>query len=115
MGAPLRRLPLLLLLVLALSPEGMRWPAAAAAAARRIAPLPTAALRRLYDTSNYGRLQLHNGLALSPQMGWNSWNFFACNINDTLIRETGSAPRGIPDSLLKEKKAEDPIAFLKKN
>ncbi|XP_037475779.1 alpha-galactosidase 3-like isoform X2 [Triticum dicoccoides] len=91
MGAPLRRLPLLLLLVLALSPEGTRWPAAAAAAARRIAPLPTAALRRLYDTSNYGRLQLHNGLALSPQMGWNSWNFFACNINDTLIRETADA------------------------
>ncbi|XP_044455288.1 alpha-galactosidase 3 isoform X1 [Triticum aestivum] len=87
MGAPLRRLPLLLLLVLALSPEGTRWPAAA----RRIAPLPTAALRRLYDTSNYGRLQLHNGLALSPQMGWNSWNFFACNINDTLIRETADA------------------------
>lgn len=69
MGVPLCRLPLLLLLVLALSPQGTRWPAAAAAAARRIAPLPTAALRRLYDTSNYGRLQLNNGLALVPQMG----------------------------------------------
>ncbi|XP_020194114.1 alpha-galactosidase 3 isoform X1 [Aegilops tauschii subsp. strangulata] len=91
MGVPLCRLPLLLLLVLALSPQGTRWPAAAAVAARRIAPLPTAALRRLYDTSNYGRLQLNNGLALVPQMGWNSWNFFACNINDTLIRETADA------------------------
>jgi alpha-galactosidase len=39
------------------------------AAAARIQPLATAALRRLYDTSNYGRLQLNNGLALTPQMG----------------------------------------------
>ncbi|KAI5012854.1 hypothetical protein ZWY2020_025120 [Hordeum vulgare] len=31
--------------------------------------LPTAALRPLYDTSNYGMLQLNNGLALAPQMG----------------------------------------------
>jgi alpha-galactosidase len=38
-------------------------------AAARIQPLATAALRRLYDTSNYGRLQLNNGLALTPQMG----------------------------------------------
>jgi hypothetical protein len=21
---------------------------------------------------------------------WNSWNFFACNINETLIKETGT-------------------------
>ncbi|GJN33425.1 hypothetical protein PR202_gb22023 [Eleusine coracana subsp. coracana] len=65
--------------------------AAAARAPPRIAPLPTAALRRLYDTSNYGKLQLNNGLALTPQMGWNSWNFFACNINETVIRETADA------------------------
>jgi alpha-galactosidase len=38
-------------------------------ASARIQPLATAALRRLYDTSNYGRLQLNNGLALTPQMG----------------------------------------------
>lgn len=88
MGTP--RLPLLLLLIslaAVLSPTGTL----AAAAARGIAPLGTAALRRLYDTSNYGRLQLNNGLALVPQMGWNSWNFFACNINETLIRETADA------------------------
>ncbi|KAK9282985.1 hypothetical protein L1049_011212 [Liquidambar formosana] len=30
-------------------------------------------------------------LALSPQMGWNSWNFFACNINETVIKETADA------------------------
>ncbi|WP_407429935.1 glycoside hydrolase family 27 protein [Arcticibacter sp.] len=28
-----------------------------------------------------------DGLALTPPMGWNSWNKFACNINETLIRE----------------------------
>ena len=64
-----------LFLLLLLAPPGATWPgasgptAAAAARAPRIAPLPTAALRRLYDTSNYGRLQLNNGLALTPQMG----------------------------------------------
>lgn len=33
-------------------------------------------------------LALNNGLGLTPQMGWNSWNFFACNINETVIRST---------------------------
>ncbi|XP_065870513.1 alpha-galactosidase 3 isoform X2 [Euphorbia lathyris] len=42
----------------------------------------------IYDTSRYGIYQLNNGLARTPQMGWNSWNFFACNINETLIKET---------------------------
>ncbi|XP_060181719.1 alpha-galactosidase 3 isoform X2 [Lycium barbarum] len=45
----------------------------------------------LYDTSNYGFLQIDNGLALSPQMGWSTWNFFACNINETVIKETADA------------------------
>lgn len=45
----------------------------------------------IYDTSMYGILQLDNGLALTPQMGWNSWNFFACNINETVIKETADA------------------------
>ncbi|XP_077239143.1 melibiase family protein [Tasmannia lanceolata] len=44
-----------------------------------------------FDTSKYGRLQLKNGLALTPQMGWNSWNFFACDINETVIKETADA------------------------
>ncbi|KAI0519325.1 hypothetical protein KFK09_006768 [Dendrobium nobile] len=46
---------------------------------------------QLFDTSNYGKLQLSNGLALTPQMGWNSWNFFACQINETVIKETADA------------------------
>lgn len=31
---------------------------------------------------------LDNGLALTPAMGWNSWNHFACNINEDLIKQT---------------------------
>jgi alpha-galactosidase len=31
------------------------------------------------------------GLAATPQMGWNSWNRFACNIDEKLIRETADA------------------------
>jgi len=27
-----------------------------------------------------------NGLALTPPMGWNTWNKFACNVNEKLIR-----------------------------
>ncbi|KAI4306946.1 hypothetical protein L6164_030183 [Bauhinia variegata] len=45
----------------------------------------------IYDSSNYGILQLNNGLAQTPQMGWNSWNFYACNINETVIKETADA------------------------
>lgn len=31
---------------------------------------------------------LDNGLAKTPPMGWNSWNRFACNIDEKLIKET---------------------------
>lgn len=30
-------------------------------------------------------------LAPTPPMGWNSWNKFACDINETLIKETADA------------------------
>jgi alpha-galactosidase len=33
------------------------------------------------------RAQKFNGLALTPPMGWNSWNTFACNVDEKLIRE----------------------------
>lgn len=29
---------------------------------------------------------LNNGLAATPPMGWNSWNKYGCNINETLIK-----------------------------
>jgi len=35
--------------------------------------------------------QKAEGLANTPQMGWNSWNKFACNIDERLIRETADA------------------------
>lgn len=53
--------------------------------------LLTSRFNKIYDTSNYGQFQLFNGLAQTPQMGWNSWNFFACNINETVIKETADA------------------------
>ncbi|HEY2060839.1 MAG TPA: alpha-galactosidase [Amycolatopsis sp.] len=31
---------------------------------------------------------LENGLARTPPMGWNTWNTFQCNINETLIKQT---------------------------
>ena len=34
---------------------------------------------------------LDNGLAKTPPMGWNSWNKFACNVSEKLIRETADA------------------------
>lgn len=34
---------------------------------------------------------LGNGLGLTPQMGWNSWNHFACKIEEKLIKETADA------------------------
>eukprot|EP01039_Chlorochromonas_danica_P008549 gene8549-9422_t len=36
--------------------------------------------------------RLHGtGVTSTPQMGWNSWNKFACNISETLIKETADA------------------------
>ncbi|KAK9682682.1 hypothetical protein RND81_10G089000 [Saponaria officinalis] len=51
----------------------------------------TSKFNQIYDTSKYGKLQLSNGLAQTPQMGWNSWNFFACDINESLIKQTADA------------------------
>lgn len=31
---------------------------------------------------------LDNGLGLTPPMGWNSWNKFACKIDEALIKQT---------------------------
>ncbi len=37
---------------------------------------------------NYSKF---DGLALTPPMGWNSWNKFACNVDEKLIREVADA------------------------
>jgi alpha-galactosidase len=34
---------------------------------------------------------LDAGLAMTPPMGWNSWNKFQCNVDEKLIRETADA------------------------
>jgi alpha-galactosidase len=34
---------------------------------------------------------LDNGVARTPPMGWNTWNTFGCNINESLIRQTADA------------------------
>ena len=34
---------------------------------------------------------LDNGLARTPPMGWNSWNKFACNVSENLIRDAADA------------------------
>ena len=35
--------------------------------------------------------QKFEGLALTPPMGWNSWNKFQCNVDEQMIRETADA------------------------
>jgi len=34
---------------------------------------------------------LENGLARTPPMGWNSWNRFACNVNEDLVKSAADA------------------------
>ena len=34
---------------------------------------------------------LGNGLALTPPMGWNSWNRFACNVTEDLVKSAADA------------------------
>ncbi|KAG8380961.1 hypothetical protein BUALT_Bualt06G0070900 [Buddleja alternifolia] len=48
-------------------------------------------ISKIYDTSKYGILQLGNGLANTPQMGWNSWNYFRCDFDEKVIKETVDA------------------------
>ncbi|SFF03057.1 glycoside hydrolase family 27 protein [Thermophagus xiamenensis] len=35
--------------------------------------------------------QENDGLALTPPMGWNSWNKFGCNVDETIIKEMAEA------------------------
>ena len=36
-------------------------------------------------------LALDNGLALTPQMGWNTWNHFGCDISEDTILGAANA------------------------
>ena len=55
--------------------------------AGRLATLLLLALALCCDAA----AQKFDGLASTPQMGWNSWNTFACNIDEGLIRDTADA------------------------
>jgi alpha-galactosidase len=41
--------------------------------------------------SSFLQAQKFEGLALTPPMGWNSWNRFQCNVDEQMIREIADA------------------------
>ena len=46
----------------------------------------------LFFACSWTIVQAHdNGLAKTPPMGWNSWNKFACNVSEKLIKEMADA------------------------
>lgn len=45
----------------------------------------------LLGFSLFSSAQKFENLALTPPMGWNSWNHFACDINEEIIREMADA------------------------
>jgi alpha-galactosidase len=55
------------------------------------AALSIAAAPALADTTQEVVNKAPNGLALTPPMGWNSWNKFACNITEQTVRDTADA------------------------
>ena len=47
-------------------------------------------------TEQHPGLETREALALTPPMGWNSWNTFRCyDLNETVVRETAEAGRAI--------------------
>ncbi|XP_057968380.1 alpha-galactosidase-like [Malania oleifera] len=62
-----------------------------ATAADQHHPLQTNIKGRRSEIQSRRRSVLANGLGLTPPMGWNSWNHFQCNIDETLIRQTADA------------------------
>jgi alpha-galactosidase len=42
-------------------------------------------------TPAFGQAAQQRALARTPPMGWNSWNHFACNVSERLIRQTADA------------------------
>lgn len=66
-----------------------------------IASIPSSTAARLLGSNNKTNVStlekkvksymLQNGLGRTPPMGWNSWNHFGCDINESLIRDTADA------------------------
>ena len=67
----------------------MRWKSDPLMIARTFIIAAAAAATLL--ASGSASAQKFEGLGATPQMGWNSWNKFACNIDEKLIRETADA------------------------
>jgi len=53
-----------------------------------------AALCSLLTGVSFAQSDVSKGLALTPPMGWNTWNKFACNVSDELVR-------GMSDAMVK--------------
>ena len=68
------------------SPRTVRWVAVAMVAALTI----VASVVTMTRTTRPAEA-LENGVARTPPMGWNTWNTFGCNINETLIRQMADA------------------------
>jgi alpha-galactosidase len=64
------------------------------------AALSMIAAPALADTTQEVVNKSPNGLALTPPMGWNSWNKFACNVNEQTVRDTadGIVASGMRDA-----------------
>ena len=55
---------------------------------RALVPLLGAVVLALSAPASAQKIE---GLALTPPMGWNSWNHYGCNIDETLIKRTADA------------------------
>lgn len=60
--------------------------------------LAFALLPVLLGGSPASRTTLDNRLALTPPMGWNSWNHFGCNVSDSLIRQAAGYSTSVSSS-----------------
>lgn len=54
-------------------------------------PMAAALAVLLLTAAPSARAQKFEDLALTPPMGWNSWNHFECNISEGIVRETADA------------------------
>ncbi len=52
----------------------------------------------LFSPAAFG--QKFEGVALTPPMGWNSWNKFGCNVDEKMIRDMadGMVSSGMRDA-----------------
>ncbi|MGI8402231.1 MAG: glycoside hydrolase family 27 protein [Gemmatimonadaceae bacterium] len=59
--------------------------------ARTLPPLAALLILTLVTSAAAHRPSPPPRVALTPPMGWNSWNHFACDVSEALIRETADA------------------------